>query len=210
MSAFSGRVDARIGRFLGRPDTDRWVWDRQLFLILGYDSMHAPASKETLLRHVPDEERGLVAEAFQAAGHWESEGETSFTVSCRLHAGDGQVRSVLLVAELMGSHPSAYAWTDLLHLDGLAASTGPWMAGQLIDLTELRVSASREAANQAVAASARRRAVIEQAKGALMLTYRMDADAAFAWLLRRSQTTNTKLHDVAAALVAQLPTGRLE
>jgi len=47
-----------------------------------------------------------------------------------------------------------------------------------------------------------RRDVIGQAKGILMNQYDVDADEAFARLRRASQTTNTKLHDVAAWLIA--------
>jgi hypothetical protein len=45
------------------------------------------------------------------------------------------------------------------------------------------------------------RAVIEQAKGALMLRYGVDQDAAFAVLKRWSQDSNIKLHTVAEILV---------
>ena len=48
------------------------------------------------------------------------------------------------------------------------------------------------------------RAAIEQAKGALMVTYGVDADQAFKLLLWRSQQTNTKLRALAAQLVSEL------
>ncbi|KOV83340.1 ANTAR domain-containing protein [Nocardia sp. NRRL S-836] len=44
--------------------------------------------------------------------------------------------------------------------------------------------------------------VIEQAKGMLMLNRNWSADEAFTALRDISQHTNTKLHDVAAAIVA--------
>jgi hypothetical protein len=50
------------------------------------------------------------------------------------------------------------------------------------------------------------RAGIEQAKGVLMATYRLDADAAFDLLRQRSQTTNRKLRDVAADVVNEAST----
>ncbi|WP_051021333.1 ANTAR domain-containing protein [Nocardia araoensis] len=49
------------------------------------------------------------------------------------------------------------------------------------------------------------RAVIEQAKGAVMLVYGLDADEAFAILRVRSQETNTKLRVLAANVAAELP-----
>ena len=46
------------------------------------------------------------------------------------------------------------------------------------------------------------RAVIEQAKGMVMLSLKIDADAAFQVLVERSQRTNTKLVEVAREIVA--------
>lgn len=43
---------------------------------------------------------------------------------------------------------------------------------------------------------------IEQAKGVLVASYGIDADTAFSVLVRLSQNTNTKLHVLAADLVA--------
>lgn len=51
-----------------------------------------------------------------------------------------------------------------------------------------------------------RRAPIEQAKGALMHQMRRTADEAFAELVRRSQRSHVKLHDVAVALLTKIPT----
>jgi GAF domain-containing protein len=45
------------------------------------------------------------------------------------------------------------------------------------------------------------RAVIEQAKGIIMGSMRCTADEAFRYLVQQSQTTNTKLHSVAEAIV---------
>jgi ANTAR domain len=58
---------------------------------------------------------------------------------------------------------------------------------------------AQENANLRVAIDSR--AVIEQAKGALMLRYGLDQDAAFAVLKRWSQHSNIKLHTIAETLV---------
>ncbi|KIA64374.1 hypothetical protein FG87_14085 [Nocardia vulneris] len=47
--------------------------------------------------------------------------------------------------------------------------------------------------------------MIEQAKGALMLAYGIDAEQAFGLLRKRSQATNVKLRSLAAQLIAELP-----
>jgi GAF domain-containing protein len=51
------------------------------------------------------------------------------------------------------------------------------------------------------------RAEIEQAKGVLISTHRIDADAAFDLLRQRSQTTNRKLRDVAVDVVNEASAG---
>jgi hypothetical protein len=46
------------------------------------------------------------------------------------------------------------------------------------------------------------RAIIEQAKGMIMITLKVDSDAAFEVLVRRSQSSHLKLAEVAAEIVA--------
>lgn len=57
--------------------------------------------------------------------------------------------------------------------------------------------------SRSLAAAMESRAVIEQAKGILMSTHRVDADDAFALLRQRSQRANRKLRTVAAEVVAE-------
>ncbi len=197
VARFSGRHDGLVGRFVGRPHADQWVLDEQLLLILGYPGRRGPASLQTLLQHVADEERPLADDAFRAAVEHGDE----VLVSCRLHASDGSVHSVLITAERC-DEPSGLSMSALLRMDVVAAATGPWLVGHVLDLTTVRLNATRAAANHAVNEAAKHRAVIEQAKGMLMLTYRIDADGAFEVLRRHSQTTNTKVHDLAAQLVS--------
>jgi hypothetical protein len=66
---------------------------------------------------------------------------------------------------------------------------------------------AQEEAQEAVRRSAESRAVIEQAKGALVAVFGIDADSAFALLRVRSQNGNIKLRDVAGGLVQQLAAG---
>jgi len=206
VAPFSGRLEGRVGRFLGRPHADQWVCDEQLGVVLGDHCHEGSASLHALLERVADDERCMAADAFRAA----IEHGDEVLVSCRLHAADGSVRSVLITAEVSDDEPSGVSMSPLLRMDGLSAATGPWLVGHVLDLTTLRLGATRAAANHAVNEATKHRAVIEQAKGMLMLTYRIDADTAFDVLRRHSQTTNTKVHDLAAHLVSQATTLHLQ
>jgi hypothetical protein len=53
----------------------------------------------------------------------------------------------------------------------------------------------------------RTRATIEQAKGVIMLVRNCGPDEAFHELVRLSQTSQVKLHDLAGSLVQQVATG---
>jgi hypothetical protein len=55
--------------------------------------------------------------------------------------------------------------------------------------------------NDRLRAAIESRAVIEQAKGALILRYGLDDGAAFAVLSRWSQNSNVKLHTIADTLI---------
>ncbi|QCQ89930.1 GAF and ANTAR domain-containing protein [Rhodococcus sp. SGAir0479] len=66
-----------------------------------------------------------------------------------------------------------------------------------------RFKSARDAAD-ALQRALETRAPIEQAKGMLMALHRIDAQQAFEVLRKQSQTTNTRLRDVAADLVEKL------
>jgi fructose-specific component phosphotransferase system IIB-like protein len=69
--------------------------------------------------------------------------------------------------------------------------------GFYVDVTPSVKQRRDEIINEAVAEIAEARGVIEQAKGMLMLVYRISADSAFELLRWRSQETNTKLRSLA-------------
>ena len=73
--------------------------------------------------------------------------------------------------------------------------------GYFVDLTADVDAVVDEATHAAVEASAENRAVIEQAKGALMLAYGFDEDAAFSMLTWWSRNRNVKIRDLAAELM---------
>jgi ANTAR domain/PAS fold len=70
--------------------------------------------------------------------------------------------------------------------------------GLYVDLSDVEDGQTVE---DAIAEFAEHRALIEQAKGVLMMTYGISADRAFDILVWRSQETNTKLRKLATQLI---------
>jgi hypothetical protein len=73
--------------------------------------------------------------------------------------------------------------------------------GFYVDVTPSIKQAHDESVTEAVAEIAEARSGIDQAKGMLMVIYRINADAAFELLRWRSQETNTKLRALAEQIV---------
>jgi hypothetical protein len=76
---------------------------------------------------------------------------------------------------------------------------GVW--GVVVDLTQSIHSDRHQLATEAVAASARNRAVIEQAKGILMGRTGVTADEAYELMSQQSQALNKKVHAIAREIV---------
>jgi len=79
------------------------------------------------------------------------------------------------------------------------------LRGYLVDMTEARRRDAEDEAAAAVRGAVRHRAVIEQAKGALMFVYGVDEETAIAILKTVSQHKNVKLNQLAAELMAAAP-----
>jgi PAS domain-containing protein len=77
--------------------------------------------------------------------------------------------------------------------------------GFYVDVTKAFRADLQQEVGSALDVIVARRAVIEQAKGMLMAIYELDAESAFGIMVWRSQQLNVKLHDLAATLVAELP-----
>ncbi|MFE3794399.1 ANTAR domain-containing protein, partial [Nocardia tengchongensis] len=86
------------------------------------------------------------------------------------------------------------------------AGTVVGTSGYYIDLTDTIAESTQEVLDATLQELVEARALIEQAKGALMVVYRINANQAFQVLRWRSQETNTKLRALAAQLVAELGT----
>jgi PAS domain S-box-containing protein len=160
----------------------RWEWSDEVARMHGYKPGTVVPTTELLLKHKHPEDRARVATSLTEL----LEHGTPFSSQHRIVDTNGRSRHVLVVGDRM------------LDDDGTAIGT----IGFYVDLTESR----RREMDSVVADLAESRAVIEQAKGMVMLVYGIDAQHAFDVLQWRSQTTNTKLRALAKQLVFDITT----
>ena len=177
-----------VGSFRISLPQQSWTWSNDLFSIFGLDAASEPTT-DLVLDHLhpddrPDYERFL--HAVTTTGRLNA-------VWHRVVTSDGHVKQMVTTA---------------------AGVTGPddaleLVIGHVVDVTEeVRVATSRDV-DDALQQLSHSRPIIDQAKGALMLTYAIDDETAFAVLREYSQHLNVKVRDLARDLVtaAQRPSG---
>ena len=193
----TGPADTSPGRIAGRYRYDRrtsaWWWSPEMFSLHGLRPGAAEPCTEALLHHQHPDDRMRTLEALTAA----CTAGQPFAVQTRIVRADGEERSVVLLGE-----------PELEPSGGVSA-----VEGVCIDLTGSappapdagRVRALEAEVDQLRAAMASR-AVIEQAKGILMLLTNCSAQVAFDLLAHISSHTHRKVRDVAQS-IAESATG---
>lgn len=173
----------RVGRFRYWLGEQRWEWSDAVARMHGYEPATVIPSTDLLLQHKHPEDRAQVAAVLERV----LQGEP-FSSRHRIIDTREQEHWVIVVGDRM--------------LDDAGTVTGT--AGFYVDVTDV-LQADVSAAVSEVAES---RAVIEQAKGVLMVAYGISAERAFDILVWRSQETNIKVRELAARFLAAY-TGRL-
>lgn len=174
----------QTGRFVLWCADGKWEWDDDVYGIHGYEPGEVELSTELIMSHKHPQDRELVEQTLQAAEAFGA----PFNIYYRIIVGD-TVRRVVLVGQ--GEYD-----------DGRdPVGTVDRLVGYYLDLTPEMEAESSAAADAAVAASAKGRDTIEQAKGILMLGYGLDPDAAFAMLKWWSRNRNVKVREVADRLI---------
>ncbi|KRE53756.1 ANTAR domain-containing protein [Phycicoccus sp. Soil748] len=157
---------------------ERWCWSESLRELLGV-APDEPATTSRLFANVAHDDLAATWSAFREATR--REGTFSFTFDLR----DARHR---LCRVVMAGHSIAR--------DGTVEE----LSGFLVDITETL----RANEQHAVEASSVHRAAIEQAKGALMLSFGISDEAAFEILRAESNRHNLKLAVVAQRITARL------
>jgi hypothetical protein len=169
------------GSFEYSHATDSLVWSEAVFAIHGFAPGEVLPTLDLVLAHKHPDDRPQAARVIREV----CTTGRPFSLWHRLVDANGSPRDVLSVGAGV--------------LDENGAVVG--VVGYLTDLTDaVRRTAAREV-EQAIDGIAASRADIEQVKGALMLTYTLDADAAFALMRRYSQLMNVKVRDLARDFV---------
>ena len=169
----------RVGRFRYYLADQRWEWSDAVAGMHGYQPGTVAPSTELLLQHKHPDDREHVAEALDRVLRGEP-----FSSRHRIIDNHGRTRWVIVVGDRM------------LAEDGTVIGT----SGFYIDVTDSLQSDVTTAITE-VSAS---RAEIEQAKGVLMMVYRISADRAFEVLVWRSQETNMKLRELAQQFMSRV------
>ncbi|MGV0734866.1 PAS and ANTAR domain-containing protein [Mycobacterium syngnathidarum] len=178
--AFAGGEAQRVGWFRFYFADERWEWSPQVERMHGYEPGTARPTTELVLSHKHPEDYGQVAATLLEIRRTSG----AFSTRHRILDTSGEVHHVVVVGDQLFDDTGAVIGTH----------------GFYVDVSPSISRAREDAVTEAVAEIAEARSAIEQAKGMLMLIYRLNADAAFELLKWRSQETNTKLRALAEQL----------
>ncbi|QZH64966.1 PAS and ANTAR domain-containing protein [Mycolicibacterium farcinogenes] len=178
--AFAGGEPQRVGWFRFYFADERWEWSPQVERMHGYEPGTANPTTELVLSHKHPEDYGQVAATLLEIRRTSG----AFSTRHRIVDTAGDVHHVVVVGDQLFDDTGTVIGTH----------------GFYVDVSPSISRAREEAVTEAVAEIAEARGAIEQAKGMLMLIYRISADAAFDLLKWRSQETNTKLRVLAEQL----------
>lgn len=181
-SALLGGPPQRVGTFEYRYDTDTWTWSDTVAKMHGYGPDEVQPTTELVLSHKHPDDLAHVKALLKPSS-------APFSSRHRIRAATGETRKVVVVGAAV-TDPS-----------GRTVAT----RGFYVDITEAFHADLQQEVGDELQVIVAHREVIEQAKGMLMAVYDVSAEAAFNILKWRSQELNVKLHDVAAKLVADLP-----
>ncbi|MGY4099915.1 PAS and ANTAR domain-containing protein [Nocardia sp. R16R-3T] len=174
-----------IGSFRFWFADQRWEWSDEVAAMHGYAPGTIAPTTRTVLAHKHPDDRDQVAESITLAVQT---GEP-FSSRHRIIDTAGRIHEVIVVGDRLLDDSGSVVGTD----------------GYYIDLTETLAEQRQTALDETLPDLLETRAVIEQAKGALMFAYAITAEQAFRVLRWRSQETNTKLRELATQLIAELP-----
>ena len=179
--ALAGGRPQRVGWFRFHFADERWEWSEEVQVLHGYQPGTVTPTTDLVLSHKHPEDYQQVAASLEEMRR----DHRPFSTRHRIIDTHGEVRDVVVIGD------------QLMDEDGGLIGTH----GFYVDVTTTE-AATRALVGAALDEITENRSVIEQAKGMLMLVYRVDAATAFEVLRWRSQESNVKLRVLAEQLLA--------
>jgi PAS domain S-box-containing protein len=183
--AQAGDRPHRAGSFRFLIDGQRWEWSAEVERIHGYGPGEVVPTTELVLSHKHPDDRIQVAATLNEV----VQTGQPFSTRHRIVDVEGRVRDVVVVGDRLRDDAGVVIGTHGFYVDVTR------------DVMRESERAHQQSVSDAVAEIAVSRSAIEQAKGMLMLVYRIDAEAAFDLLKWRSQACNVKLRALAEQIV---------
>jgi PAS domain S-box-containing protein len=175
--AFAGGQSQRVGWFRFHFADGQWEWSPQVAMMHGYRPGTVDPTTALVLSHKHPDDRGQVAATLDEIRRT----SRAFSTRHRIIDTRGEVHHVVVVGDQLRDDTGAVVGTHGFYVDVTPAMT----AAQHDVVTE--ITEAREA--------------IEQARGMLMLVYRITAAPAFELLEWRSQETNVELRLLSEQIV---------
>jgi hypothetical protein len=169
------------GAFRFDSTSGSWTWAEEVYAIYGFSSGEVVPTTELILSHQHPDDRAAVDEFLATV----LRDGTTGSLWHRVLDAQSTVRQVVTTA------------SGEVDVDGLP--TG--LTGHVVDVTDVVRRSVTHEVDAALHQIAQSRPLIEQAKGALMSAYALDAGQAFDLLRRYSQQRNVKVREVARILV---------
>ncbi|WP_234817707.1 PAS and ANTAR domain-containing protein [Mycolicibacterium sphagni] len=172
---------AQVGWFRFYFDDERWEWSDEVQAMHGYKPGTVSPTTELVLSHKhPDDYQQVATTLDEVRRHHQA-----FSTRHRIIDTAGRIHHVIVVADKLSDESGAVVGTHGFYVDVSPAEHH-----------------QQEQLSAAIAEIAENRAIIEQAKGMLMVVYGIASDAAFDLLRWRSQEGNVKLRVLADQVVA--------
>ncbi len=180
--ALDGGGRPPVGRYRLDLATGEWAWSDEIYEMHGFRPGEIVPTTPLMLAHKHPDDRGRVDGVLRRAA---ATGQTFSSVH-RILDAQGKTRTLAVTGQGRRD-PSTGRVTELF--------------GYFLDVTESHHEAAAREATASIQASAERRAVIEQAKGVLMMVYGVESEESFDLLRQASNAANIAVRDIAYSLV---------
>jgi PAS domain S-box-containing protein len=171
-----------VGRYRLDLATGQWAWSDEVYVMHGFEPGQIVPTTPLMLSHKHPDDRARVDGVLRRA----AETGQPFSSVHRIRDAHGRTRTLAVTGQGRRD-PATGRVTELF--------------GYFIDVTKSQREAAAREATASIQASAERRAVIEQAKGVLMVVYGIDEESAFEQLRQASNLANIPVRDIAYTLV---------